>query len=334
MSDEDDHRPSGASSANFVKTKSALTDNLPRKQKDKADSRVGSDAIGSRPTTTPSNKPIVRTPEGYRGKPGRPSGGGRFGPRRPTAAKPRGADGPNRFIYGQHAVSAAWANPQRTIVRMLATETALAAFGPPASPADVARPGPALTDRVALDKLLGDVVHQGIAAEVEPLPVVDLSDLIVTGTQTASTLAIALDQVTDPHNVGAILRTAAVFGAAGLILPRRKAPEASGVIAKTASGGLELVPMIRVTSFAKALRELAEAGWQVIGLDEAGPAALPALPRAERAVVVMGAEGAGLRPGVRDACTVLARLPTQGAMTTLNVSNAAAITLYELMRHV
>ena len=189
-------------------------------------------------------------------------------------------------------------------------------------------------DRTAFDRLLPDgVVHQGWALEVEPLDSADLEDVLraVEVTQGRS-IVIVLDQVSDPHNVGAILRSAAAFGASAVIIGEHGAPPATGALAKAASGALDSVPLVRAVNLARTLDRLKDAGFWCCGLDEAAPATLAGLHLGNRVVLVLGSEGGGLRRLLRERCDYLARLPTRPALPSLNVSNAAAVALYELMR--
>jgi 23S rRNA (guanosine2251-2'-O)-methyltransferase len=183
-------------------------------------------------------------------------------------------------------------------------------------------------DRALLDSLLPGTVHQGIALDAAPLPETHLNDLLAKQPR----LLVVLDQVTDPHNVGAILRSAAAFGAEGVILTERHAPGMTGTLAKTASGALEHVPLVPVVNLARALEQLREAGFWCIGLAEEGEKSLGAHDLSGATALVLGAEGDGLRRLTRERCDALAKLPTQGAIGSLNVSNAAAIALYEAKR--
>jgi 23S rRNA (guanosine2251-2'-O)-methyltransferase len=188
-------------------------------------------------------------------------------------------------------------------------------------------------DRQGLDYLLPDgAVHQGIAARVAPLPELDLLDICEQAVGNDQAIVVILDQVTDPHNVGAILRSAAAFGALAVILTERHTAPESGTLAKSASGALEHVPLVRVSNLARAMDQLKEAGFWLTGLADEGKTTLANAKLSGKIGLVMGAEGPGLRRLTRDHCDLLARLPTGGAINHLNVSNAAAVALYELAR--
>jgi 23S rRNA (guanosine2251-2'-O)-methyltransferase len=228
------------------------------------------------------------------------------------------------ILYGWHPVVAALANPARRIRNLWATANAarrLAEEGIslPMSP-ELVRP-----EAIAA-RLSPDAVHQGLLAEVAPLPSPALEDLPDAGT------VLVLDQVTDPHNVGAILRTAAAFAVNAVIITARHSPEATGVLAKSASGALELVPIVIVQNLARALATLKEHGFLTVGLDSAAPEDLAATALSSPLALVIGAEGKGLREGTRAACDRLARLDLPGAIKSLNVSNAAALALYVASR--
>ncbi len=229
------------------------------------------------------------------------------------------------MLYGVHAVHEALRNPKRRIHRILAGENALQRL----QDAGIA-PGKAEILHVRpeeLDRALGpDAVHQGIAIEAEPLPSPALEDLAPEG------VVIVLDQVTDPHNVGAILRTAAAFAAKALVLTERHSPGATGVLAKAASGGLEHCPIIHVGNLAQALVKLGDLGFLRIGLDSEGPADLRDLAPEPPVALVLGAEGKGLRRLTRERCDALARLDMPGAIRSLNVSNAAALALFSVCK--
>lgn len=236
-------------------------------------------------------------------------------------------DGPVR-LYGIHAVGAALANPAREIGRLLLTDNAEHRL----ASAITARN--ARTQKVTprdLDRLLGaDTVHQGALLETADLPEPTLDELVTTSADKGP--LIVLDQVTDPHNVGAILRSAAVLGAGGLIMTRRHSPPLSGALAKAASGGLEVVPVALVGNLARALEELGELGVRRIGLDGDGEITIDSADFAGAVALVLGAEGRGLRRLTRESCDVLARVPAAGSFASLNVSNAAAVALYAAAR--
>jgi 23S rRNA (guanosine2251-2'-O)-methyltransferase len=224
-------------------------------------------------------------------------------------------------FWGRHAVAAALANPERRIVRLWATREAAAAF-------ELA-PGLPITfaDGADLGRLVPrDAPHQGIVAEVERLPDILLADLLDRAADGRP--LVVLDQVTDPHNVGAILRSAAAFDALGLVTQDRHAPPESGALAKAASGALETMPWARVVNLARALDEIAAAGFWRIGLAGEGQATLAEALGPPLVALVLGAEGEGLRQNSQAHCDALARLPIGGRVESLNVSNAAAIALY------
>jgi 23S rRNA (guanosine2251-2'-O)-methyltransferase len=253
------------------------------------------------------------------------------------AAKPSRQRGDD-WLYGRHAVAAALANPRRRWRRLATLPGQAAEAAALIAKARAERRGTAaaitILDRDALAALLPEgAVHQGLALQVEPLDPPDLDDILRAAQLTEGrTLIVMLDQVSDPHNVGAVLRSAAAFGAAAVIVAEHGAPPAGAVLAKAASGALDLVPLVRVVNLARALDRLRQAGFWSCGLDEKAAQPLAALDLGERAVLVLGSEGGGLRRLVRERCDTLARLPTRPAMPSLNVSNAAAIALYELAR--
>ncbi|MFN7112869.1 MAG: 23S rRNA (guanosine(2251)-2'-O)-methyltransferase RlmB [Alphaproteobacteria bacterium] len=243
------------------------------------------------------------------------------------------------YLYGHHAVRAALQNPARHIQRLIVTENGFEQIQEAydaAMAAGLRRPEPLMVEREDIDRLLPrDAVHQDVMIDAKPLEDVFLQD-ILNGTA-EDTKVIVLDQVTDPHNVGAILRTAAAFGATAVIVQKLHAPEITGTLAKIASGAVEHVPLVREVNLNRALEQLKDAGFTCIGLDERGKvtmaqAAAPHAKSGGRVALVMGAEGDGLRRLVSENCDVLAKLPTGGPIASLNVSNAAAIALYEIIR--
>jgi 23S rRNA (guanosine2251-2'-O)-methyltransferase len=228
-------------------------------------------------------------------------------------------DGPIH-IYGFHPVRAALDNPERVKSRLLATPNALNRLieSGPLPVVEIAE----VTPR-DLDRLLGpDAVHQGVALLVDPIDRPDLQVL------SAARLVLLLDQVTDPHNVGAILRTACAFGADALITTARYAPGETGVLAKSASGALDLIPFVEVKNLGSAIEELQGLGFTCLGLDSEAPSPLTAGSNFDKLALVLGAEGKGLRQKTRDLCDELVRLDMPGPIKSLNVSNAAAIALF------
>jgi 23S rRNA (guanosine2251-2'-O)-methyltransferase len=247
--------------------------------------------------------------------------------------RPAGKSGDPRLLYGLHAVAAAWANPARVCKRLLVTEGGLRALEEALQKARaLKRPQPTLfTDRAALDRLAPGAVHQGIILDAEPLEDVSLED-VLRATEGKPATLLFLDQVTDPHNIGAILRSASAFGAAAVIALRHNAPEITGVLAKSASGAVEHVPYVRIANLARALETVMDAGLVTIALDERGEKELAAHGPFHRTALVLGAEGEGLRRLTLEKAQVKAKLPTGGPIGSLNVSNAAAVALYELSR--
>ena len=251
-------------------------------------------------------------------------------PRRggPTRSGGGGGGGASFWLYGTHAVTAALSNPDRRFRRLVATSEAAKGL------AELRLPLPAETvERVEIDRLLlPGSVHQGLAALVEPLAALGIEDVGRLGAMRESCVVVVLDQVTDPHNVGAILRSAAAFGALAVVVPDRHAPEETGALAKAASGALERMPLVRVTNVVRALDELKAAGFWAAGLAADAPKTLAETKLSGRIVLALGAEGEGLRRLTREHCDHLVRLPMTGDMESLNVSNAAAVALYELAR--
>jgi 23S rRNA (guanosine2251-2'-O)-methyltransferase len=232
----------------------------------------------------------------------------------------RGEPGGPAILYGWHTVTAALANPARRIRKLLATENAVRRLAEDGMTLLV-EPELVRPDALAA-RLTPDAVHQGLLAEADPLPSPDIEDLPADG------IVLVLDQITDPHNVGAILRTAAAFAVAAIVTTARHSPEATGVLAKSASGALELVPIALVQNLARALAALKDRGFFVVGLDSAAPDDLSALALHAPLALVLGAEGKGLRQLTGATCDRLARLDLPGAIKSLNVSNAAALSLY------
>jgi 23S rRNA (guanosine2251-2'-O)-methyltransferase len=234
-----------------------------------------------------------------------------------------GSDGP-AILYGWHTVKAALENPARRIRKLFATENAVRRLAEDG----VALPvEPELIRPDAIAARLGpDAVHQGLLAEADPLPSPELEELPATG------MVLVLDQITDPHNVGAILRTAAGFAVSAVVTTARHSPEATGVLAKSASGALDYVPIVTVQNLARALGEMKERGYLLVGLDSTGDADLGEVAITSPLALVLGAEGKGLRQLTRTTCDHVARLDLPGKIKSLNVSNAAALALYVASR--
>jgi 23S rRNA (guanosine2251-2'-O)-methyltransferase len=235
-------------------------------------------------------------------------------PSKAPASRPR--------FYGRHAVIAALENPERMVRKIWGTREALAGLDVPATvqltfaeAADLARLVP------------GDAPHQGLVAEVDPLEEIWLGDLLAQGEDDDRPL-IVLDQVTDPHNVGAILRSAAAFDALGIVTQDRHAPPESGTVARAAAGTLEILPWVRVVNLARALEEIEKAGFWRIGLTGHAEDTLGEVMGKARICLVLGAEGEGMRQNTEQHCDQLAKLPISDKVESLNVSNAAAIALY------
>lgn len=258
-------------------------------------------------------------------------------PPRSAAAAGRFPDAPaadSDLLYGRHAVQAALANVDRRIVTIRHTPEAAAGLValvealPPARRAVL--PAAQSVPRDELDATLPPgTVHQGVVLGVEPLPDRDLQELIAAWDGRPDLVILVLDQVTDPQNVGAMLRSAAAFGAAAVVLQDRHGPPLTGTLAKIASGALEVVPLVRVVNLARALEELKGCGFWCTGLAEEGGVDLARVDLSGRCALVLGAEGAGLRRLTRDTCDALARLPTLPPIGSLNVSAAAAVALYQ-----
>jgi len=228
-------------------------------------------------------------------------------------------DGPV-ILYGWHTVSAALANPERQIRKLYLTENAAKRL---ADENIDTRVTPEIVRPSAIDQRLGpDAVHPGLPAEADPLPSPDIETLTPEG------MVLVLDQITDPHNVGAIMRSAAAFAVKAIVTTARHSPEATGVLAKAASGALELVPLVSVQNLARALTALNERGFMTVGLDSQGSEDLGAVALRQPLALVLGAEGKGLRQLTRETCSVVARLDMPGEIKSLNVSNAAVLALY------
>ena len=260
-----------------------------------------------------------RKPKFRRGGGKGPDRGGESGRRPPWRGRDGAAD-EMVILYGWHTVAAALANPHRRIRRLLLTENAARRL---ADDHIETRVTPEIVRPSLIDQRLGpDAVHQGLLAEADPLPSPDIETLPQEG------IVLVLDQITDPHNVGAIMRSAAAFAVKAIVTTARHSPEATGVLAKSASGALELVPLVTVQNLARALTGMNDQGFLTVGLDSQGAENLGAVALRQPLALVLGAEGKGLRQLTRDTCSVVARLDMPGEIKSLNVSNAAVLALY------
>ncbi len=302
------------------------------------------------PNRAPRGRPESGPTPGGRPKPEPAAGGHRpppptepgpdRGPNRSTARpayrappRPKSSHGAGTapWLWGHHAVLAALHNDRRRCRQLLLTDAAGSLEAVVAALPTGRRPTVESVDRVDLDRLLpAGSVHQGVALLADPLPLPDFDDWLAAMPAEGAVTVVLLDQVTDPHNIGAVLRSAAAFGADAVILPDRHAPMITGTLAKAASGAVEVVPLVRVVNLARTIVELQEAGFVCLGLAEEGPEALAAGRPGERVAIALGAEGDGLRRLTRERCDRLVRLPTSGPIGSLNVSNAAAVALFAL----
>ncbi|MBC8793025.1 MAG: 23S rRNA (guanosine(2251)-2'-O)-methyltransferase RlmB [Tagaea sp. CACIAM 22H2] len=275
----------------------------------------------------------------------RPERGPR-GPRRdrnlrtgPFPGERPGEGGGRVWLYGIHPVLAALANPRRKILRIAVQREVDAQLGPKletlAEAHPIGLPDAEILDREQLDRMMPrGAVHQGLAALVDGLDDPDLDDIIRATEGQDAARVVVLDQVTDPHNVGAILRSCAGFGVAAVICPERHSPGATAVMAKAASGALERVPFVRVVNLARALEHLKKAGYWCVGLAGEASTEIHQADMTGKIALVVGAEGEGLRRLTREHCDLLVRIPIDKGLESLNVSNATAIALYELQRRV
>lgn len=232
------------------------------------------------------------------------------------------------WLYGIHAVRSALSNPKRFVRRALVTERAAEEIGAKL----LGRVKHELTDLHGISRILPDgAVHQGVAVLCEPLPRVEL-DSILEQPRHKRRILLVLDQITDPHNVGAILRTAAAFGVCAIIVQDRHSPPESGVLAKSASGALDIVPMIHVVNVARTLEDLGQNEFWRVALAGDGESALKDVAGTGDIALVLGSEGSGIRRLVRERCDIAAYIPIEAAIESLNVSTAAAVALYELRR--
>ncbi len=259
------------------------------------------------------------------GKPGEKGGKAES---RPARRDPKARKDEN-WLYGLHAVQAALANPDRKLGRAILTTRAAETLGTEL----LSRVRVEMSEAEAITRLLpAGAVHQGAALEVYPLPARDLEKVLEESNTAKRRVVLVLDQLSDPHNVGAILRTAAAFGVTAVIVQDRHAPPQSGALAKAASGALEIVPYVEVVNITRALDQLADHGFWRIALAGDGAAPLTQVIPTGDVALVLGSEGDGIRRLVREHCEAAAFIPISRNVESLNVSNAAAVALYELNR--
>ncbi|HEY2067938.1 MAG TPA: 23S rRNA (guanosine(2251)-2'-O)-methyltransferase RlmB [Rhizomicrobium sp.] len=247
---------------------------------------------------------------------------------KPQSPRQQGPRGGGLWLYGLHAARAALANPQRRVLRAVMTDRAAEEIGS------------SLLGRIRHELAAGEqvtrllppgAVHQGVALQCERLPNRDLDDVLGEKTEKRR-LVVVLDQISDPHNVGAILRSATAFGASAVIVQDRNAPDESGTLAKAASGALDVVPYLQVVNISRALQDLGKRDFWRVALAGDGELPLSEASREGDVALVLGSEGSGVRKLVREHCDAVAYIPMDSAVESLNVSNAAAIALYELRR--
>lgn len=242
------------------------------------------------------------------------------------------------WIYGKHAITAALSNPNRRCLRLIATQNAIYQADSLLGLCKQRNVGYEILDPRQFQRFVPDTaVHQGLACEVAPLQSYDLYEWLnepraADFNKDKPLTIVMLDQVTDPHNVGAILRSCAAFGVGALIVPKHHSPDENAVIAKSASGALDMVPMITVTNLNQTIDLLKEEGFWSFALDVPASSNISLLKGYEKILLVLGAEGKGIRPSTLKHCDVIMQIPIISAIGSLNVSNAAAIALYEIMK--
>lgn len=232
----------------------------------------------------------------------------------------------NLVLYGRHAVVSALQNPQRKIEKLVCS---------PENAAEFSRKYPQITvvsaDKKEIDRLLpADAVHQGLALFCSPLEGLSVEELCAEADNKDKAVVLILDQVTDPQNIGAIIRSCAAFGALALIVQDKNSPQESGAMAKAAAGTMEFVPVVRVTNLVRAIEMLKQHGFWTVGMDGYAETTIDKMDKSGKWAVIMGSEGAGMRRLVEESCDLTVRLPISEKVESLNVSTAAAITLYEL----
>lgn len=237
-------------------------------------------------------------------------------------------DGAGIWIYGKHASSAVLSNPERVISRICFTKNTAPEIYIP----EGMKVFPEVVEQKYLDLLFPNQTHQGVAIQVKALPELEVEDVFPKNfkNEERKSLVIILDQVTDPQNVGAIMRSAAAFGADAVIMPKDNSPKETTALAKAASGALEVLPLVKVTNLATAMQYLKELGFWIIGMDGKAKEFLSEIEPSKKTAIVMGAEGVGMRRLTEENCDFIAKLPISNKVESLNVASAAAIALYEI----
>lgn len=236
------------------------------------------------------------------------------------------------WIYGIHAVSAALANSNRNCLRLVATQNGADALACENQASRDQISTEIVQKHVLEDMLPRDVVHQGVALLTGPTPQQSVAELIAFTSGRNRTLLVALDQVTDPQNIGAVIRSAAAFGASAVIVPDRHTPQTTAALVKAASGAIETIPLSRAPNLVRALEQMRRAGFWLVGLDVDAREQLSDVQLPDKCVLIFGAENKGIRRLTRKTCDILVRIPTLGAVQSLNISATAAVTLYEWNR--
>ncbi|OFW87207.1 MAG: 23S rRNA (guanosine(2251)-2'-O)-methyltransferase RlmB [Alphaproteobacteria bacterium RIFCSPHIGHO2_12_FULL_45_9] len=258
-----------------------------------------------------------------------------YGDPRPEKRENTGVAKNRMTLFGTHACEAAVMNPTRQMQAIYctdATENMAYDWVAKAKKLGIKRPNPILLEKQAFDRALPKgTVHQGIGIDAAQLSDVFLPDIMNITIHKKKSVIVLLDQVTDPHNLGAVMRSACAFGADAIIVQSKYAPELNGIVAKTACGAVESLAVVYETNLARAIEALQEQGYFAMALDERGEKTIDQADKFDKTLLVLGAEGPGLRPLVREKCDVLVKLPTAGSFSSLNVSNAAAVALYAVV---
>ncbi len=232
----------------------------------------------------------------------------------------------NLILYGRHAVLAAIKNPRRKISKLLCTKENFEEIKKINSQINIQ-----IVERKEIDKLLPtDSVHQGFAAICSELPAISIEDIINTANELENCHVLILDQVTDPQNIGAIIRSAVAFNTLALIIQDKNSPQETGSMAKASAGMIEHLPIIRVTNLSRAIKQLKDAGFWTIGMDGYAKTTISELKKGGKNAIIMGSEGKGMRRLVEENCDITIRLPMNEKVESLNVATAAAIVLYEI----